>query len=98
MMLPPSLADENPYLVEVVVELGTSGYHYTGPEGAWSNSSSTSPSTSTASCATRSARSGTGATARAAPGLRRHPAPSLAGKRRRPAGSTDRSSMSASMP
>ena len=29
MMLPPSLADEYPYLVEVVVELGRWGYNYT---------------------------------------------------------------------
>jgi hypothetical protein len=50
-MLPPSLADENPYLVEVVVELGKPGYHYTGPESAWSNGSSTSSSASTADCA-----------------------------------------------
>jgi len=28
MMLSPFLADENPYLVEVVVEFGKSGYHY----------------------------------------------------------------------
>src|SRR5215472_6910413 len=28
VVLPPSPADENPYLVEVVVELGKSGYHY----------------------------------------------------------------------
>jgi hypothetical protein len=29
-MLPPSVAEEYPYLVEVVVELGKSGYSYGG--------------------------------------------------------------------
>ena len=69
------------------------------PDSAWSNSSSDSSSTSTADCVIRVSRIGyrrAGSRRARCCGVSRRPTP--ARNRRRPAGSTDRSSVSASSP